>query len=108
MVLFVIYQNIFNYLLNLISIDIFGLQIATTSSATQIVATTTVTMQPFGRNVSAKSVIETKPSSCIFPTPSAPPISGTILLKLLIPLYLYYNYQNYLCRTMVKCSKFVF
>lgn len=53
-----------------------GLQTTTTTSSTQIVATTTVTMQPFTRNISAKSVIETKPSSNHFPTPSAPPASG--------------------------------
>ncbi|XP_025405158.1 rac GTPase-activating protein 1-like isoform X1 [Sipha flava] len=51
-------------------------QIATTTSSTQIVATTTVTMQPF-KNISAKSVIETKPL-CLFPTPSAPPISDSL------------------------------
>ncbi|XP_060850272.1 rac GTPase-activating protein 1-like [Rhopalosiphum padi] len=49
----------------------------TTTTSTQIVATTTVTMQPFTRNISAKSVIETKPSN-IFPTPSAPPISDSL------------------------------
>lgn len=56
--------------------NIFGLQ-TTTTTATQIVATTTVTMQPFTRNISAKSIIEAKPSN-LFPTPSAPPISGKI------------------------------
>jgi len=54
-----------------------GLQTTTTTSSTQIVATTTVTMQPFTRKISAKSVIETKPSN-LLPTPSAPPISGKI------------------------------
>lgn len=55
----------------------FCLQVATTSS-TQIVATTTVTVQPMNNNIRAKSTIETKPL-CIFPTPSAPPISGIVL-----------------------------
>jgi len=42
-------------------------------------------MQPFTRNISAKSIIETKPSN-LFPTPSAPPISGKILIKIYIEL----------------------
>lgn len=53
------------------------IEIATTTSSTQIVATTTVTMKPFSRNISAKSVIEAKPTN-IFPTPSAPPISDSL------------------------------
>lgn len=61
------------YLLNLYNFSRFS-QITTTTS-NQIVATTTVTMEPFNRNLTATSVIETKPS-CLFPTPSAPPISG--------------------------------
>ncbi|VVC27730.1 Hypothetical protein CINCED_3A023047 [Cinara cedri] len=53
------------------------IETATTTSSTQIVATTTVTVQPFTRNVSAKSIIETRPT-CLFPTPSAPPISDSL------------------------------
>ncbi|XP_050545728.1 rac GTPase-activating protein 1-like [Daktulosphaira vitifoliae] len=48
-----------------------------TSMSNQVVATTTVTMNQQNGNISAKSIIESKPSNT-FPIPSAPPISDSL------------------------------
>lgn len=64
-------------------------------------------MQPF-KNISAKSVIETKPLN-LFPTPSAPPISGILpLTNLLIYIVLWcYKFNFFLLQLHFKFTYFI-